>query len=87
MSAYPKLFAPDAIERNLDIVDRLKPVADRAGCTLAQLALAWVTSQPGVTGAIAGSRNPEHVRENAAGGSVELSAKDLEEIDAIVGPG
>lgn len=84
MSAYPKLFAPGKIERNLEIVDRLRPVADRIGCSLAQLALAWATSQPGVTGAIAGSRNPEHVRENAGGGSVELSAEDLETIDEIV---
>ena len=84
MSAYPKLFAPGKIERNLEIVDRLKTVADRVGCTLAQLALAWVTRQTGVTGAIAGSRNPKHVRENAGGGSVELSQKDLDEIEAIV---
>lgn len=84
MSQYPKLFAPGKLERNLEIVERLRPIADRVGCSLAQLALAWVTSQTGVTGAIAGSRNPGHVRENAGGGSVELSTKDLEEIDAIV---
>jgi aryl-alcohol dehydrogenase-like predicted oxidoreductase len=84
MSAYPKLFAPGKLERNLEIVERLRPIADRVGCTLAQLALAWVTSQAGVTGAIAGSRNPKHVRENAEGGSVVLSQKDLDEIDAVV---
>jgi aryl-alcohol dehydrogenase-like predicted oxidoreductase len=84
MSAYPKLFAPGKLERNLEIVDRLRPIADGVGCSLAQLALAWATSQTGVTGAIAGSRNPEHVRENALGGSVELSQKDLDEIDAVV---
>lgn len=84
MSAYPKLFAPGKFERNLEIVDQLRPVADRIGCSLAQLALAWATSQPGITGAIAGSRNPEHVRENAGGGSVELSAEDLQTIDGIV---
>ena len=84
MSAYPKLFAPGKLDRNLDIVEQLRPIADRVGCTLAQLALAWATSQPGVTGAIAGSRNPEHVKENATGGSVMLSEKDLEEIDAVV---
>ena len=84
MSAYPKLFAPGKLERNLEIVEKLRPIADRMDCTLAQLALAWATSQPGITGAIAGSRNPEHVKENAAGGSVALSDKDLEEIDSVV---
>ena len=87
MSAYPKLFAPGKIERNLDIVDALRPVADRIGTTLAQLALAWVIAQRGVTAAIAGSRSPDHVRENAGAGSVELSAKDLEEIESIVESG
>ncbi len=84
MSAYPKLFEPGKLERNLDIVDQLRPIADRVGCTLAQLALAWVAAQQGVTGAIAGSRNPTHVRENAGAGSVDLSQKDLDEIDTIV---
>lgn len=84
MSAYPKLFAPGKLERNLEIVERLRPIADRVGCTLAQLALAWATCQAGVTGAIAGSRNPKHVTENAVGGSVVLSQKDLDEIDGVV---
>jgi aryl-alcohol dehydrogenase-like predicted oxidoreductase len=84
MSAYPKLFEPGKLERNLEIVERLRPIADRVGCTLAQLALAWVAAQAGVTGAIAGSRNPTHVSENAGAGSVDLSKKDLDEIDAVV---
>lgn len=83
MSAYPKLFAPGKLERNLEIVESLRPIADRVGCTLAQLALAWVVAQPGVTGAIAGSRNPDHVIENAGAGSVELSQKDLDEIESL----
>jgi aryl-alcohol dehydrogenase-like predicted oxidoreductase len=50
---------------------------------VAQLALAWTVHQPGVTSAIAGSRNPDHVRQNAAAGDVELddaAVKELEEI-------
>ncbi|MGH2749156.1 MAG: aldo/keto reductase [Actinomycetota bacterium] len=85
MGGYDKLFAPGKIEPNLETVDRLRPVADRLGITLAQLALAWVFHQDGVTGAIAGSRNPKHVRQNAGAGAVELSHKELEEIDSILG--
>jgi len=40
--------------------------------------------QPGVTAAIAGSRNPDHVRSNAAAGDVELDDATLSELDAIV---
>jgi aryl-alcohol dehydrogenase-like predicted oxidoreductase len=69
---------------SLDTVDRLRPVAERVGCTLAQLALAWNVHQPGVTAAIAGSRNAEHVRANAGAGDVELDDATLAELDAIV---
>ena len=70
--------------RNLAIVDDLRTIADRLGVTLAQLALAWNVHQPGVTAAIAGSRNPEHVRSNGAAGDVELDEATRSELDAIV---
>src|SRR5262245_21898499 len=72
------------LERNLAIVEDLRPIAERLGITLAQLALAWNVHQPGVTAAIAGSRNPEHVRSNAAAGDVELDEATRSELDAIV---
>jgi len=78
------LFAPGTRERNLAVVGSLRPVAERLGITLAQLALAWNVHQPGVTAAIAGSRNPDHVRSNAAAGDVELDDATLSELDAIV---
>jgi aryl-alcohol dehydrogenase-like predicted oxidoreductase len=60
-------------------------VAERLGCGLAELALAWNTHQPGVTSAIAGSRNPEHVRTNAAAGDIELDDVTLKELDTLLG--
>jgi aryl-alcohol dehydrogenase-like predicted oxidoreductase len=69
---------------SLEVVDRLRPVAERLGCSLAQLALAWNVHQPGVTSAIAGSRNPAHVRTNAAAGDIELDEPTLAELDAIL---
>jgi methylglyoxal reductase len=81
---YNALFAPGVKERHLDKVDALKKVAERLGITLAQLALAWVWHQDGVTGAIAGSRSPEHVAENAGAGDVSLNASDLAEIDSVL---
>jgi aryl-alcohol dehydrogenase-like predicted oxidoreductase len=69
------------LDRSLSIVDRFRPIADRLGITLGQLALAWNVAQPGVTAAIAGSRNPDHVRENAAAGDVQLDDQILAEIE------
>jgi aryl-alcohol dehydrogenase-like predicted oxidoreductase len=86
MGYYESLFAPGVLERNLDVVDALRPVAERLGCSLPQLALTWVFHQKGVTGAIAGSRSPGHVRENAEAGSLDLSRDDLEEIDGLLHP-
>ena len=64
------------LEASLAIVDRLRPVAERLGCGLAELALAWNVHQPGVTSAIAGSRNPEHVRANAGCGRHRAGRRD-----------
>lgn len=84
MSYYDQLFAPGKFEANIDRTDALKPIAERLGITLPQLALAWVFHQKGVTGAIAGSRSPEHVKDNAGAGSVQLTESDLEEIDSAI---
>jgi aryl-alcohol dehydrogenase-like predicted oxidoreductase len=82
----PQTEGPFAdLEASLAIVDRLRPIAERVGCTLGQLALAWNVHQPGVTAAIAGTRNPDHARANAAAGDVELDPPTLEEIDRILG--
>ena len=78
------LFVAGNRERNLALVEALRPIAERLAITLAQLALAWNVAQPGVTAAIAGSRNPDHVRSNAAAGDVVLDEATLSELDAIV---
>ena len=83
MSSYDRLFAPRVRAKHLVKVDRLRPIAERLGTDLATLALRWVVEQRGVTAAIAGSRNPRHVRDNAAAGDLRLDEKTLQEIDEI----
>jgi aryl-alcohol dehydrogenase-like predicted oxidoreductase len=65
----------------LDAVDRLRPVADEAGLTMAQLALAWVLRQDNVASAIVGASRPEQVHENARAAGVRLSDDTLRAID------
>lgn len=79
----PSYFRRGNFERNLERVERLRAVADGAGVSLATLSLRWVLEQPGVTAAIAGSRNPKHVRANAEAGSTTIDAATREEIEAI----
>ena len=81
--AGPELFRPGTLERNLDLVERLRGVAERIGISLPTLALRWVIEQPGVTAAIAGSRNADHARANAGAGDLRLAADVLVEIDRI----
>jgi aryl-alcohol dehydrogenase-like predicted oxidoreductase len=81
---FTEFFAPGVKERNLEKVERLKKIAVRLDVSMAQLALAWVSHQTGVTGAIAGSRSPQHVRDNAGAGTITLNADDLAEIDTIL---
>jgi aryl-alcohol dehydrogenase-like predicted oxidoreductase len=70
----------------LEAVQRLRPIADRLGITMAQLALAWVLREPGVASAIIGASRPEQVEENAAASGVELDQQTLQEIDdALLG--
>src|SRR5580704_3588292 len=56
----------------LEAVQRLRPIADGAGLTMAQLALAWVLRQPNVASAIVGASRPEQVRANASASGVTL---------------
>ena len=79
------LFSAEHLPGVLDTVERLRPIADRLGISLAQLALAWNVNQAGVSSAIAGSRNPDHVRTNAEAGDVKLDDTTLAEIGAVLG--
>ena len=84
---YDQFYAPGVFEKNLAVVEGLRPIADRLSIPLSQLALAWVGHQEGATAAIAGSRKPHHVEENAGAGSLVLEQKDLDEIDSIIAAG
>jgi aryl-alcohol dehydrogenase-like predicted oxidoreductase len=72
-------------EPTLEAVQRLRPIAEGAGLTMSQLALAWVLRQENVAAAIIGASRPEQVHENAAAAGVTLSADTVEAIDEALG--
>lgn len=69
----------------LEAVQCLRPIADGAGLTMAQLALAWVLRQPNVAAAIVGASRPEQVRANASASGVTLDAQTLAAVDEALG--
>lgn len=72
-------------EEILARVQLLKPVAEQAGLTLAQLAVAWTLQNPAVSAAIIGATRPGQVRENARAAGVRLDQEVLKQVDAILG--
>jgi aryl-alcohol dehydrogenase-like predicted oxidoreductase len=71
--------------RVLEAVQRLRAVAEDAGLTLPQLALAWVLRQPNVASAIVGASRPEQVRANASASGITLSSDTLAAIEEAAG--
>ena len=69
----------------LEAVQRLTPVADEAGLSLAQLAVAWVLQNPNVASAIIGASRPEQVGENVKAAGVRLDDDALKAIDTALG--
>jgi aryl-alcohol dehydrogenase-like predicted oxidoreductase len=65
----------------LEAVQRLVPIADGAGLSMAQLALAWVLQEPSVASAIIGASRPEQIDENVAASGVKLDDSVLRAVD------
>ena len=68
----------------LEAVQRLAPIADGLGITMAQLALAWVLREANLASAIVGASRPQQVEENAAASGIELDDATLHAIDDAV---
>ena len=71
-------------EQLLQAVQRLQPIADGLGITMAQLAIAWVLREPNVAAAIIGASRPQQVEDNASASGIELDEATLAAIDEAV---
>jgi len=70
-------------ERNLDLVEGLAAIAERKGCSMAQLAIAWLLSHDVVPSVIAGVTKMEQLENNAGAPGVTFTPEELEEIDRL----
>lgn len=76
-------FPPVNRDRAYDIIDVVLAVAARHGVSAARVALAWVLAQPGVTSTIVGAKRVEQLTDNIAAVELELTERDLSELDSI----
>ena len=81
--SWPR-FQGENFQKNLELVEKVKELADEKSCTPGQLALAWVLAQGDDIVPIPGTKHVEYLQENIAAVDVMLTKDDLERLDAIV---
>lgn len=74
-------FTPESIEKTNAFLAKIKPLADEKNATLSQLVLRWTVERPGITIALAGARNAEQSKQNAAAINVKLSIEEIQFIN------
>ncbi len=77
-------FNEPVLSVNLKFVERLKPIAQRSGITLAQLAVAWVIRDETVTSAITGARKKGQISETVKAADIKLAPDDIDEIEDLL---
>ncbi len=80
------LFQPGTYERALDAVEGLRPLAAKYGKTIAQFAIQWLASRPGVSSPLLGARTVAEVEENVGSVGWTISAEDVAEVDRLTQP-
>jgi len=76
-------FQGENFKKNLDIVDKLKELASKKGCTPSQMALAWVLAKGDDLVPIPGTKRRKYLEENAAAVDISLNANEVSAIDAV----
>jgi aryl-alcohol dehydrogenase-like predicted oxidoreductase len=77
-------FTGKKFNATVELVDNLKPIAERNGITLAQLAVSWVLRRKEITAAIVGARRPGQTKETAPAANIDLNEETIEEIEELL---
>lgn len=77
------LFQHPYLDGALEVVEKLRPFADKYGVTLSQLSIRFIMQSPGITAPIVGAKNPEQVLDNAKASSFSITQEDYTAIDEI----
>jgi aryl-alcohol dehydrogenase-like predicted oxidoreductase len=84
LRARSPYYRPENRRRILALLERLRPIADAHGATLAQVVIQWTIHRPGITAALVGIRNPEQAADNAGAAALRLTAAETREIDTLL---
>jgi len=82
-STFPR-FKGDLFAQYLAVTGQLKTVATAKGCTMVQLAIAWILRRSEVTCVLVGAKNPDQVKDHLAAADITFSDDELQQIDAIL---
>jgi aryl-alcohol dehydrogenase-like predicted oxidoreductase len=80
-------FEQENFRRNMELVEKIRAIAARKGCTPAQLALAWVLAQGDDIVPIPGTKRRQYLEENVDALDIRLTPEELREIDSLIPPG
>jgi aryl-alcohol dehydrogenase-like predicted oxidoreductase len=80
-------FEQENFRRNMELVEKIRAIAARKGCTPAQLALAWVLAQGDDIVPIPGTKRRQYLEENVGALDIRLTPEELREIDSLIPPG
>jgi aryl-alcohol dehydrogenase-like predicted oxidoreductase len=86
MRAHMPRFQGEALASNLKLLEAFKALAKSAGCTPAQLCLAWLLQKDPIIVPIPGTSRPKHMSENAGAASITLSPEVMAQVEALVNP-
>jgi aryl-alcohol dehydrogenase-like predicted oxidoreductase len=78
-------MGPAMNDATLEAVDGLRPIAEQAGLSMTEMAIAWVLRRPELASAIVGASRPEQVHANAKASGIELSPDTLSAVDEALG--
>lgn len=80
---YP-MFHGEEWEKNQDFLDKLRPIAEEVGRSVAQVVIDWTIQRPGITAALCGAKRPDQIRDNAAAMQWQLTPRQIARIDAAI---
>jgi len=82
-AAYMPAFAPPQFQHNIERVEQLRPVAEKHGCEIQHVALAWCLTRPAIHSMIPGAKSRQQMQSNLRTASVVLDQEDQQRIDAV----
>lgn len=78
-----RLFLPEHMEKEAKLVHAVKEIADAHNVTPSEIAIAWLLQQPGVTSAIVGTQNLDHLRQNVKAVDITLTPEEASHLDKV----